>query len=304
MREPELVRIRFQLGATLRFAGIVGADMAASVLGAKSIACVAADAIVRAPNAGRAISPETATGANELRVRVGPPGDVLSLVIADSPEPLATVFVLHGIRDSKEAMRGWAQVLVRARYRVVLVDLRGHGRSTGQALTYGVRESRDLAQAIDAIEARGLVTGSVGAIGFSYGAAVAIQWAALDPRVRAVVAVAPFASLREVVAGYLPLRLPASFLMRVVDLAGERAGFDPDAASPLEAIARTRAAVLLIHGKLDERIPAAHSQRIYAARGGHAELVLVDGARHKSVVTHPDTAFARRASAWFDAHLG
>jgi pimeloyl-ACP methyl ester carboxylesterase len=238
-----------------------------------------------------------------MRVDVGPPAAILSLAMIDAPNPRATVFVLHGIRDSKESMRGWGEMLAEAGYRAILVDLRGHGRSTGDALTYGVTESADLSQVLDALGERKLVVGRVGVMGNSYGAATAIQWAGHDPRVDAVVAVAPFASLREVVPGYLPLPLPTNFVNRVIDLAAIRGGFDPDAASAVEAIRRTHAAVLLIHGRDDRRIPSWHSERIYAAGAKHAHLVLVEGAGHESVTRAPETRLAERSSRWFESYL-
>jgi len=117
-----------------------------------------------------------------------------------------------------------------------------------------------------------------------------------------------------VVAGYLPVRLPAPLVSRAIELAGARAGFDPDEASPEEAAGRARAAVLLVHGLADARIPAWHSERILAAArarrpphpaaaSAHAELVLVEGAGHDSVAGAPAARLAERAAAWFAAHL-
>jgi hypothetical protein len=63
-----------------------------------------------------------------------------------------------------------------------------------------------------------MVVGRVGVM-LSYGAATAIEWAGTDPRITAVVAVAPFASLRAVVPGYAPL-LPGSYVQSAIDVAG------------------------------------------------------------------------------------
>ena len=52
-----------------------------------------------------------------------------------------------------------------AGYRVALVDLRGHGRSTGEYLTYGVREAQDVSQVIDAMEQQQLIAGTIGVFG-------------------------------------------------------------------------------------------------------------------------------------------
>jgi pimeloyl-ACP methyl ester carboxylesterase len=286
--------------ATLRLAVAIAGGLTLSLLAIKPIEEVGATAIVQAPNAGRSARPVVD---GELRVDVGPPAAVISLRVVDAVHPRGTIFVLHGIRDSKESMRGWSDMLSRAGYRAVLVDLRGHGRSTGDTLTYGVRESVDLTQVLDALVGRTLVTGEIGVMGNSYGAATAIQWAGRDPRVKAVVAVAPFSSLRDVVPGYSPLPLPAFLVRRAIDIAGLRGGFDPDDASPMAAIARTTARVLLIHGRADKRIPAWHSEHIAAAGPGHTELVLVDGEGHESVAGAATTRLAERSIGWFDTYL-
>lgn len=267
-------------------------------MGCQPLQRLSASAIVTAPNRGTP-SPPPIDG--ELLVSVGPPSATLSLEILDARPARATIFVLHGIRADKTAVKGWGQMLVAAGFLAVLVDLRGHGRSTGDWLSYGVVESRDLAQALDALDARGLRVGPVGVMGLSYGAATAIEWAGNDSRVKAVVAIAPFANLRTVIPGYAPVPLPAAFVNGAIDMAGREAGFDPDDASPVLAIARTRSPILLIHGQQDGRIPAWHSQRIFAAGRDHAELVIVPGSGHDSIAGDP--VVGERAPAWFAGHL-
>lgn len=271
----------------------------------KPLVEIAASVIVRAPNAGR---PAPRLEPGEWRVPVGPasgpPEAVLSVRVATPPRPSATVFVLHGVRDSQATMGEWAALLNREGYRAVLVDSRGHGRSTGEMLTYGVQEARDLGAVLDAVVAREGPLGPIGVMGHSYGAATAILWAGLEPRVRAVVAVSPFASLHAVVPGYLPfVTVPADFARRVVDAGGRMARFDPDEASPLEAAARTSAALLVVHGRRDARIPFAHAAQIVAAAKGPSELVLVDGAHHDNVAGAKATRLAERAAAWLRRHL-
>src|SRR5205807_821916 len=146
--------------------------------GGLAVEHVGASALIYAPNAGRppdpagdpappALGPLTARA---LRVDVGPPRASLALLLLDPPAgtaPRATVFLLHGIRDRKESMLGWGRRLATEGYRAVLVDARGHGRSSGDFLTYGVVEARDLSQALDALAAQCLIAGRVGAMGAS-----------------------------------------------------------------------------------------------------------------------------------------
>jgi pimeloyl-ACP methyl ester carboxylesterase len=305
--------LRVQRGfAALGLAAVVasGGVVAAERLGAS--------AIVYAPNAGRASElaadpppslPAPLTG-RTLRVEVGPPRAALSVLVVEPPSPRATVFVLHGIRDRKESMLGWGRRLASAGYRAVLVDARGHGRSSGDFMTYGVVEAHDLSQVLSALTAEGFPTERVGAMGVSYGAATAIEWAGADPRVAAVVAVAPFASLQAVVPVYarrlLPgigALLPKFVIERAIARAGRTGAFDPDLASPADAIARTRAPVLLVHGSADLDIPAKHSEAIHARAPDHSEVLILDGETHYTITADRSGVLWARALAWFQREL-
>src|SRR6266542_258703 len=151
---------------------------------------VGAHAIVDAPNAEAAAPPPPGDG--ERRIDVGPAAPATLAVRVEEPRlpPRATIFVLHGIGDHKESMEHWGERRTTTGYRAVLVDARGHGHSTGRWLTYGVLESRDLSQLVDKLG----IDGPIGVMGVSSGGATAIEWDGRAPRVRAVVAVAPFAS--------------------------------------------------------------------------------------------------------------
>jgi alpha-beta hydrolase superfamily lysophospholipase len=255
----------------LRWA-LYGAGTLGFVALAVSVATVkmGAHAIVDAPNAAVAAPPPLEPG--EQRIAVGPPAEATLAVRIEEPKlpPRATIFVLHGIGDRKESMKHWAERLTTAGYRAVLVDSRGHGHSTGRFITYGVVESRDLSQVVDKLG----ITGPIGVMGVSYGAATAIEWAGHEPRVQAALAVAPFASLRDVVPIYVPRNIPLlgslmphALVMRTVDAAGRLAGFDPDGASPKAAAGQARAQILIVHGLDDVTVPYWQSKMIVAQAG-------------------------------------
>ncbi|HEU4408194.1 MAG TPA: alpha/beta fold hydrolase [Polyangiaceae bacterium] len=295
---------------------LVGAGVAAAVAADLAFELAGAGVLVYAPNAGRAVEGEPdplppGVEGRALRVAVGPPRASLALWVLGPPAARGTVFLLHGIRDRKRSMLGWGGRLAAHGYRAVLVDHRGQGASSGDYLTYGVLEARDLAQALDALRAEGLAAGRVGALGVSYGAATAIEWAGRDARVDAVVAVAPFASLRAVVPSYVALfapgvgrLVPDALLGRAIARGGSIAGFDPDAASPLDAIGRTRAPVLLVHGRDDRHIPPSHSEALRARAAGPAELALLDGEDHASIGADRSGRLWAQAQAWLDRWVG
>jgi pimeloyl-ACP methyl ester carboxylesterase len=269
----------------------------------------------------------------QFRVEVCPPPPLaprrasLSVWVLDKPgsehwvngAPRATLLLLHGRNNDKSQMLPAAISCMERGYRTVLVDHRGFGRSTGDWLTYGVVESSDVRQVVDALGERGLLAGPIGAIGVSYGAAVAIQWAAVDDRAKAVVSMAAFTSLRDIVPHQVRLFLPViswflsdDFIQaQVTEACGkDAADIDPEAASPLQAIARTKAQVLLIHGTSDPLIPPEHATRLHENARDHSTLQIVDGVRHAAllkVFTGSSPEFVQYRDglfAWLEDRLG
>lgn len=249
----------------------------------------------------------------QLRVKVGEPEASLSVSIlepVDREIPAGTVLVIHGVFDEGIWMLGTAKMLAAAGYRAVLVDLRGHGRSSGQWMSYGPHEAEDLSQVIDALEDRNLVEGPVGVWGISYGATTAIHLAGLDPRVRAVVAVAPFSTMRDVVPDYSRTVLPGvgslisdDMLQAAVTEAGRQGNFDPDLSDAIAAIQKTDAPILILHGTEDWMVPPYHSVRLHAAARDHSQLVMLPRMGHVAMWFDPANEVESQSRSWLDRWL-
>ena len=203
-----------------------------------------------------------------------------------------------------------ANALADAGYRAVLVDLRGHGRSSGAYLTYGIQEAKDLSQVIDELQRRQLVAGSLGVYGISYGATTAIHLAGGDRRIRAVVAVEPFATAREEVPHFgrvmvpgIGLLIPEKTYQQALDDAGRVAQFDPDEADAVKAIQRTSAQVLIIHGTNDWIVPHRQGERLHAAAPNHSQLASVPWLGHVALWIDPGGRVVGRGREWFDRWL-
>ena len=113
--------------------------------------------------------------------------------------PRGTVMLLHGYGLAQFSMAPWALRLAQEGWRCVLVDLRGHGKSTGKRIYYGVQEAHDLSQLLDELAQDGRLKEPVAAFGESYGAVLALRWKTVEPRVRTVVAITPYAGLSNAV---------------------------------------------------------------------------------------------------------
>jgi pimeloyl-ACP methyl ester carboxylesterase len=256
--------------------------------------------------------PAKALGFRErFYVPIRDPRDQIEIAVAvmdpeSIDEPRATVLVLHGIRAQGLWMLDTAEALAAEGYRAVVVDLRGHGGSTGETLSFGVHEARDLSRVIDELAARGLLAGNLGVFGHSYGGSTAIQLAALDPRVKSVVAASAFAEMREEVPHYVRTMLPGvghllsdDFYQRVVKDAGKRGGFNPDDASAAVAATQTQAPILLLHGLEDIVVPPQNSQQIYQGAPSGSKLVYLRDLGHFGVWLDVDGRVKKQTLEWF-----
>jgi uncharacterized protein len=198
------------------------------------------------------------------------------------PRPGApAVILLHGYPAEKADLLPMASALT-PQFATLLVDQRYFGDSEGRATTLGFRERDDLKRVLDFLQSRGAP--AVGVFGFSLGGAVALLTAAEDPRIRAIVAYAPFADLRVLgreLYGWMWLgRYP--FVEAMLMWSRLLFGADITRPSPAEAAARLAVPVLLVHSRQDEQIPFRHAERLQAALAANprAEFEFMDRGRH------------------------
>lgn len=216
-------------------------------------------------------------------------------VLNPKPEtkPRGTVLVLHGLCDSKVTYLRLGRMLADKGFDVVLPDLRAHGRSTGQYVTYGALEKNDQAQVIDALLKEKAIHEPVYAFGADLGGSVAILYAAMDPRVQGVMTVAASRDMRSMCRRFFNrnvILLDQKEFDKVIARAGQMGGFDPAEASALDAIGKVRCPVLLVHGKLDLLVPYSDSEVLYTAAGSPKELEIIAYLDHFGVI------FAREAN--------
>jgi alpha-beta hydrolase superfamily lysophospholipase len=247
------------------------------------------------------------------------------------------VLLFHGVADNRIGVVSHSEFLLRAGYSVVMMDARAHGASEGQIATYGWLERNDTRAIIDALipsersryvdeqvrAGKGTVRVEnevdthkllhsppvwngppfhIFALGESMGAGIALQSAAVDPRIEAVVAEASFATLREASYDYAGLRrspilgktLFAPFSWMLLYRGEKLTGLPVAEVSPEKAAAARAFPVLLICDEKDEALPCRHTERIYAAARGPKQLWEVPGAFHTAALGFQPVEFQRR----------
>lgn len=254
--------------------------------------------------------------------------DGIHYTLRDRPAP--TVVLLHGLGSSSA---DWPEqrAVLEVRYRVVGIDLQGHGRSP---LPAGGLTVERMARAVGALLER--VDGAPAhVLGLSLGACVALRLALADPqRVRSLTLVNPFARvraagpgdvarllLRLVLLGAAPTRTMAAHVARRLFPWPEQRGLYEAAVESLAAtsrrayfatmhalarfdargqVAAIRQPTLIVAGDRDTSVPLAAKTALAAAIPG-ARLLVVPGSGHATPHDQP-AAFNRALLEFLAAH--
>ena len=229
-----------------------------------------------------------------------------------APQPGSNwVLVFHGVADNRAGVLEHARLLLLGGYNVVMMDARAHGASEGAMATYGWLERNDTRSIVNALQSSEHPR-HIFALGESMGAGIALQSAAAEPRIEAVVAEASFANLREAAYDYAGLRrypwlgktwlAPGTWTM--IYRGETLAGFPASAVAPDKAVAERAFPVLLICDADDVALPCRHTQQIYNAAIGPKQIWVVPGAFHTAALGYQPGEFKRRVLEFLDKYSG
>ncbi|GAB4572650.1 MAG: alpha/beta hydrolase [Anaerolineae bacterium] len=212
-------------------------------------------------------------------------------------KPDRALVLVHGQNGSMDGDTAQAAAFARAGYPVLMFNLRAHGSSQGQQVTFGAREFMDVLAALDWLQhQQGIV--QVGVVGFSMGAGVALRAAFLDGRVRAVVADGTISRVADAFVGLgrqkgIPAPVMRAVAWAVLGMASLRAKTLISRADPIRWADRVPCPVLFIHGARDPFNTVAGAGRL-AGMAPRGRLWLVPEAGHRDAYRlDPDTYYAR-----------
>jgi pimeloyl-ACP methyl ester carboxylesterase len=202
------------------------------------------------------------------------------------------ILVVHGVYS-----HSWdgqtpdlARAFVDAGFRVLVFDLRCHGRSGGDHLGLGWLERLDVAAAIRFLLSQEFKPGKIGIHAASYGASASIFATAtipeVDSSVGALVLDSSFANINDVVEREIQRQfgLPAiathALMPGIRFMAGQMYSLDLSGPFPEQALRdMNRRPTLLIHGEADPVTPVEHAMRLKAA-APYAKLWILPGRLH------------------------
>lgn len=228
-------------------------------------------------------------------------------ITKSDPPVKGTILYLHGVADCKIDGIPLAKFLHDHHFNVVLYDSRRHGESDGKFCTYGYYEKHDLIKIINYLESRSDIhLGKMGVFGTSMGAAVALQCAAIDKRITAVVAENSFATLRTIFDDYQKrmIKLPFHYLRNLVIKRSEwLAQFKASDVSPLDAVAKIHIPLLFIYGTGDKLINYKYSIMLFENTDDPKELFPIQGAAHNDTWNIAGETYERKLLHFFEKNL-
>ncbi|MCC3414274.1 MULTISPECIES: alpha/beta fold hydrolase [unclassified Microcoleus] len=187
-----------------------------------------------------------------------------------NPQPLGTLLYLHGKGFNIGTNINQSYRFRELGFSVLLMDYRGYGRSQG-SFPSEARIYEDAETAYNyLVKQRQLSPSEIFLYGHSLGGAVAVELAVTHPKVAGLIVQSSFTSMLDMVERQSLMRLfPVRLLLTQK--------FDS-----LNKVKLLRIPVLFAHGSADPLIPAAMSEKLYAAAGEPKQILLVPNAKHNN----------------------
>lgn len=220
----------------------------------------------------------------------------------------ALVILQHGYKSTREELLNEAEMLYRHGYGALLTTIRAHDQSEGEMITFGMREVQDMEAWYQYLLTRDDIDSNrIGILGNSFGGMLAIQYAAQNENIKAVVANCAFSSLNDTVSTSVTYftDLPAfPFAPLIVYWAERETGFRLEDIDTTKWIAQiSPRPVFLMQGGADVVISADSGERLYAAAGEPKELWFEPELGHVDFDTEMAEEFERRVVGFFDQYL-
>jgi len=194
------------------------------------------------------------------------------------------VIVVHGYTNSAEEMVDIAKRYIDMGYRVLMINLRSHGKSEGSYIGMGWPDRLDLLKWISYLieqnkEAKIIL------YGISMGASTVMMTTGenIPSNVKLAIEDCGYTSVWDEFANTLKLtfKLPTFPILNVANqITKNKAGYDFKEASAIEQIKKSKTPTLFIHGDKDKFVPFWMLDKLYEAAKCEKQKLVIEGAKH------------------------
>lgn len=218
-----------------------------------------------------------------------------------------TIIFVHGLGSnrSSDGATHLASRLWKNGFNSLLFDLRGHGTSDDGLVSGGYYEQNDLLGAFDFLVQQGVPSNTIGVLGFSLGAGIAILGASKEPGIRALVADTPYANVTDLITQevarttpipewIIPVFIPGTTLAARL-MYGIRIG----QLTPETYVGEIDYPIYVIHGEDDTRIPFEHAVRVHQSAHPASSLWIVPNIEHVDAFTTLPKEYTSRVTEYF-----
>lgn len=230
-------------------------------------------------------------------------GVTLTGLLFVRPHARRTVLVCHGYRMVKERLRLFVDKF--ADDNVFLFDVRGHGESEGEIITFGFHEQQDVAAAVAFLQEDERFLGKpLYAVGISMGAVALLATAVKHPDFfTAIVLDSSFADLYHQLARAFERKthLPRVPFFGISQALFEYFGnFAVTDVSPRTWARQLQIPALVVHSQVDRLSPVSDAHELYTALASKKELWLVSGSAHGRIFKDVSREYFHKLKNFFD----
>lgn len=215
---------------------------------------------------------------------------------------------MHGYKSGGvKDFAGIASYLIQNGFTVVMPDQRGHGKSKGYHLSFGIKESFDVKKWVDYIISRFGADTKIILYGVSMGAATVLTSAGLSlcDNVVGIISDCSYSSPVEIISkasaekGFNP-----SAFLPVINLSAKIfGGFSLGDASPKNALTKCNLPILFIHGKKDDFVPFQMGEFLFNSYSGPKYFFTVDEATHATSFFYDTDGYKKALDDFFSKTL-
>lgn len=219
------------------------------------------------------------------------------------------ILFFHGYRGT--ALRDGNGILLYAKkagYNVLLADQRGHGKSGGKAITFGIKERYDCMDWIRYANRRFGDRTQIVLAGISMGASTVLMAAdlGLPVNVKGIIADCPYSAPKEIMREVMKqMKMPVNVTYTAVKLSAKIFGrFDIEEHSVVESMKNCYVPVLFIHGAEDYFVPCRMSEECFnVCRSEDKKCVIVEAAAHGMSFCADSELYERELEEFLDRIL-